>query len=167
MEVGGSRWTLNRTAHPSLPCLQHSWTLGLLSCARAETGCPLAQGAPPARAMWNLPLVIFLLFLGLLASRSRIPESVEAKVPDCEIVAGAAILTEGSSSYKKSAAGPTQCARDFPVLAESPHGESPLSLHIDTLGPLPHVQISLSARWEGAINVRHTIKWPLTLVVRL
>lgn len=72
----------------SLPCLQRSWTLGLLSCARAETGCPLAQGAPPTRAVWNLPLAIFLLFLELLASQSRILEPVEAKVPDCEIVTG-------------------------------------------------------------------------------
>lgn len=71
----------------SLPCLQHSWAVGLLSHARAETGCPLAQGAPPAWAMWDLPLVIFLLFLELLAMRNRILESAEAKVPGhgCEM----------------------------------------------------------------------------------
>lgn len=34
-------------------------------------------------------------------------------------------------------------------------GKALYSLHIDMLVPLPQVQISPSARWEGHINAKH------------
>ena len=83
---------LEHSAHPLSLSFVNTFLGGGPSLARAEPGCLLARGAPPAQTKRNLPLMnlmssaySFLMTVCLMGF--KISELAEAKVPDsgCEM----------------------------------------------------------------------------------